>query len=270
MLEVRIQQKAFRRDGLPSRLRSESLRAGGFWPDSLQRDRGAERIILQDVGFAARAGEILVLLGPSGIGKSTILRIVLGLDQEFDGTVHRSSGRVGVMFQEPRLLPWLSVEDNLRLVQPDGVPPPDVPALLDEVLLPPVRSLMPSALSLGMARRVALARAFAVDPDMLVLDEPFASLDAGLAGALGQRIAERARRRGILVLLSTHDAAQALTMATRVLVVSGQPATLLADVAVPDHQDSAAISRLHRDLLSRFTFLANAGPGAIASETVEQ
>ncbi|OYV35100.1 MAG: hypothetical protein B7Z80_19390 [Rhodospirillales bacterium 20-64-7] len=90
MLEVRIRSKTFR----PA--------------------RGAERPILRNVGFAADAGEILVLLGPSGIGKSTILRIALGLDQDFDGSVRRPDGRVGVMFQEPRLMPWLSVEDNLR------------------------------------------------------------------------------------------------------------------------------------------------------------
>lgn len=241
MLEVRIRSKTFR----PA--------------------RGAERPILRNVGFAADAGEILVLLGPSGIGKSTILRIALGLDQDFDGSVRRPDGRVGVMFQEPRLMPWLSVEDNLRLVQPHGVPPPDISALLDDVLLPPVGTLMPSALSLGMARRVALARALAVDPEMLVLDEPFASLDVGLAGALGMRIAEHVRRRATLVLLSTHDAGQALAMASRILVVAGQPATLLADIAVPDHRDSAAIGRLHQDLLTRFTFLARTDPGDVSS-----
>ncbi|HEX2940305.1 MAG TPA: ATP-binding cassette domain-containing protein [Rhodopila sp.] len=245
MLDVRIRSKTFR------------------------PPRGAERPILRDVGFSAQAGEILVLLGPSGIGKSTILRIALGLDQDFDGTVKRSDGRIGVMFQEPRLLPWLSVEDNLHLVQPPDMAPPDVAALLEEVLLPPVRTLMPSALSLGMARRVALARAFAVDPEMLVLDEPFASLDAGLAGALGMRIAARVRQRGTLALLSTHDAGQALTMASRILVVAGHPATLLADVPVPDHRDSAAIGRLHQDLLGRFAFLARTDPTNSSSNSEE-
>ena len=168
------------------------------------------------------------------------------------------------MFQEPRLLPWLSVEDNLRLVQPDGVPPPDVAALLQEVLLPPVQTLMPSTLSLGMARRLALARALAVAPDMLVLDEPFASLDAGLAGTLGERIVARVRRYRTLVLFSTHDAGQALAMATRVLVVAGVPATLLADVAVPDQGDTAAVRHLHQDLLRQFTFLARTGPDEVS------
>ena len=221
--------------------------------------RGAARQILRGVAFSAEPGEILALLGPSGIGKSTILRIILGLDQDFKGSVRPLPTKTGVMFQEPRLLPWLSVEENLRLVYPDGAPPPDIAALLDEVMLPPVRTLLPSALSLGMARRVALARALAVDPELLVLDEPFASLDHSLAAALSTRIIKRVRRLGTLVLLSTHDADQALAMASRILVVAGEPATLVADIDAPPRGDTAAIGRLHQDLLARFTFLARTG-----------
>jgi len=125
------------------------------------------------------------------------------------------------------------------------------------VLLPPVRNLIPSALSLGMARRAALARAFAVDPGILVLDEPFASLDQNLGAALGTRIVERVRRHNTLVLLSTHDVDQALAMATRVLVIAGEPATLAADVAVP--AESAAMGQVRQDLLTRFTFLGRSG-----------
>lgn len=235
VLEVRIRRKAFRSAG------------------------GMTRPVLRDVHFAARAGESLALLGPSGTGKSTILRIILGLERDWEGTVRLPPGRVGVMFQEPRLLPWLSVEDNLRLVQPGDGPAADVPALLEEVLLPAARQLMPAALSLGMARRVALARALAVAPAMLVLDEPFASLDPALAGALADRIAARAARGGTLVVLSTHEPAQALAAASRVLVVAGQPATLLADLPVPDRADAAAARRLHQDMLERFGFLAGSG-----------
>jgi ABC-type nitrate/sulfonate/bicarbonate transport system ATPase subunit len=222
--------------------------------------RGVARPVLRDVAFAAAPGEVLALLGPSGIGKSTILRITLGLDRDFEGSVHLPPGRLGVMFQEPRLLPWLSVEDNLRLVQPSEGPEPDIAALLSEVLLPSIPKLLPSALSLGMARRVALARAFAVDPAILVLDEPFASLDQSLSAALGGRIAERVRRRGSLVLLSTHDIDQALAMATRILIIADEPATLVKDIPVPPRDDhGAAIARLRQELLSRFSFLGRGG-----------
>jgi NitT/TauT family transport system ATP-binding protein len=223
--------------------------------------RGGTRPVLRDVEFRSGAGEVLALLGPSGIGKSTMLRIILGLDRDFTGSLRPPPGRVGVMFQEPRLLPWLSVEANLLLVQPYGTKPPDVASLLEEVMLPPVRAMMPAALSLGMARRVALARALAVDPAVLVLDEPFASLDPGLAAALGARIADRARRCGTLVLLSTHDLDQALATAGRILVLAGEPATLAADVVVPALDDAAAIERLRQGLLAQFTFLRRNGGG---------
>jgi ABC-type nitrate/sulfonate/bicarbonate transport system ATPase subunit len=216
--------------------------------------RVTAREILRNVAFSAVAGEILVLLGPSGVGKSSILRIALGLDHAYDGSVRRSAERLGVMFQEPRLLPWLTVADNLALVRSNGAPVPDVAALLEEVLLPPVAKLLPSELSLGMARRVSLARSLAVDPDTLVLDEPFASLDNKLATALGTRIVDRVRRRGTLVVLSTHDIDQALAMATRILVVANHPGTLMSDIAVPSGDD-VAIGRLREDLLTRFTFL---------------
>ena len=136
-------------------------------------------------------------------------------------------------------------------MQPDA----DVPALLEEVMLPGIEAQLPSALSLGMARRVSFARALAIDPQMLVLDEPFASLDRSLGGEMCARIAHRARHSGTLVLLSTHDLDQALTMATRVLLLAGSPATLAADIVVPDHADSSAINRLRQKLLSRFPFL---------------
>jgi ABC-type nitrate/sulfonate/bicarbonate transport system ATPase subunit len=223
---------------------------------------GAGRQILRDVCFSAAPGEILALLGPSGIGKSTVLRIVLGLDPVFQGSIRRPEGRTGVMFQEPRLLPWLSVEANLLLVRPAGTPVVDIAALLNDVLLPPVATSMPGELSLGMARRVALARALAVDPETLVLDEPFASLDINLAATLGTRIADRVRRRGMMVLLSTHDVDQALAIASRVLVIANDPATLVADVAVPDRDDAEAIGQLHRNLLNRFTFLGRGQPHA--------
>jgi ABC-type nitrate/sulfonate/bicarbonate transport system ATPase subunit len=216
--------------------------------------RGLARQILHNVAFTAAPGEVLALLGPSGIGKSTILRITLGLDRDFEGSTRLPFGRLGVMFQEPRLLPWLSVEDNLRLVRPDGAPDPDIDSLLEEVLLPPVRNLLPAELSLGMARRVALARALTGNPETLILDEPFASLDIKLGAALGARIVDRVRRHRTRVVLSTHDVDQALAMASRILVIANEPATLVADIAVP--QDNATAVLMRQDLLTRFTFLA--------------
>ena len=236
-LSVRIQEKRFRDLSRPG------------------RDEGHD--VLRDVVFGAVPGEILALFGPSGTGKTTTLRIVLGLDQDFAGSVRRPPGRVGAVFQEPLLLPWLTVADNIRLVALPGDPAPDVNALLDEVGLPGAGGRMPRELSLGMARRAALARALAVSPGLLILDEPFASLDAGLGAQLARVVAERARRNGTLVLLATHDLDQALAIAGRVLVLSGQPATLAADVAVPRRDDGVA--GLREELHRRFPFLMRGG-----------
>jgi ABC-type nitrate/sulfonate/bicarbonate transport system ATPase subunit len=215
---------------------------------------GAERTVLRDVRLAAGPGQIVALLGRSGVGKTTLLRIVLGLDTQFEGRVRVPDGRAGVVFQDPTLLPWLSVADNLRLVM--GNPSPArIEAELAAMEVAGAAGHLPSELSLGMARRVALARALSVDPALLVLDEPFASLDPRLGATLAERVATRARKVGSTVLLATHDLAHALAVADRICVLAGFPATLAADVAVPERRPDA-IERLRADLVDRFAFLA--------------
>ena len=216
---------------------------------------GSKRPVLRDVAFSAGMGLILAFFGPSGMGKSTILRIAAGLDADFEGFVRRPPGRLGMMFQEPRLAPWLSVADNIRLVATKGAPAPDIPGLLEEVGLRGASERWPRELSLGMARRVALARALTVAPDMLVLDEPFASLDPQLSAGLAAIVRARASRMRTLVLLASHELDQALAIADRILILSGEPATLGADLSVPRGEGASAIARLRGDLLSRFRFL---------------
>jgi ABC-type nitrate/sulfonate/bicarbonate transport system ATPase subunit len=220
---------------------------------------GTQRQVLRDIHFSIAHGEVIALLGASGIGKSTTLRILLGLDQAFDGQIRHDRGRAGVMFQEPRLLPWLTVAENLRLVVTDAMPRPDITALLEMVRLPNAGALYPRQLSLGMARRAALARALAVSPEVLVLDEPFASLDAQLAAALADVVERWTRETGAAVLLATHDLVQALQLASRVLVLAGMPATLAADVAVPAGCDVATRTALHAKLVGEFSFFRSGG-----------
>ncbi len=225
---------------------------------SVREPGGGLRPILLDVCFAAEPGEFLALFGPSGTGKTTTLRIALGLDPDFQGLVRRPEARVGVVFQEPRLLPWLTVADNLRLVVSDGSPVSDISGLLRQVELPGMEQRRPRELSLGMARRVALARALAVDPQLLVLDEPFASLDPALAARLAGTVSRWARQRGATVLLATHDVDQTLDIAGRVLVLDGRPARLAASFSVPRRSDPVGIAKLRTQLIERFPFLLRA------------
>ena len=235
---------------------SVDITAKSFPMPSARGRRGARRgtrAVLREVAFDLAPGEVLALFAPSGTGKTTALRIVLGLDRDFQGTVRRSAGPVGAVFQEPLLLPWLTVAENIELVTPPGAPKPDIDALLDEVGLPGAARRLPRELSLGMARRAALARALSLSPGLLVLDEPFASLDAGLGAQLARVVARRAKQHGTGVLLATHDLSQALPIASRVLVLSAQPATLAADLAVPPGE--AGFAQLRADLHRRFPFL---------------
>jgi NitT/TauT family transport system ATP-binding protein len=189
--------------------------------------RFGDRLVLKDLAFSARGGDVLALLAPSGTGKTTCLRIVLGLDQNFSGRVQRPPGRTGVVFQEPRLLPWMDVAANLRLVAPaldDG----QIEHALAKVGLPGSAAQFPNKLSLGMARRVALARALVVRPSLLVMDEPFASLDPQRAAALSRQVAVFARDLGCIVLVATHDLDQALAMADRLLILGGPAPVSLA------------------------------------------
>src|SRR5229473_3573596 len=130
---------------------------------------GGQLQVLGELAFSLAHGEVGALVGPSGCGKTTLLRIIAGLDRDYQGTVRLPEHcRLGMVFQEPRLLPWRSVEANVRLAAPDASDAA-LDALFQTLGLGAHRSHYPGELSLGLARRVALARAFAVEPDLLVL-----------------------------------------------------------------------------------------------------
>ena len=188
--------------------------------------------VLGELSFSLGNGEVAALVGPSGCGKTTLLRIIAGLDRDYEGTVSLPDPcRLGMVFQEPRLLPWRTVEANVRLAVPqasDGA----LDALFQTLGLTAHRGHYPGELSLGLARRVALARAFAVAPDLLVLDEPFVSLDAAMAERLRAELVELVGRRPVTTLLVTHDVEEAIGLADRLLVLSASPARIVATVPI--------------------------------------
>ena len=206
---------------------------------------GAPRIVLRDVDFRMRLDEFVAIVGPSGAGKTTLLKIIAGLDTAFAGAV-RFTGTagaappIGFVFQEPRLLPWRSVFENIALVLPRHADRSAVTRLLGEVGLADFADALPPRLSLGMARRVALARALAVAPDLLLMDEPFVSLDRPTAERLRVLLLTLWRARPCGVLFVTHDLREAVALADRILLFSAAPGRLVADVAVPLPRDRRA------------------------------
>jgi len=210
--------------------------------------------VLSDFSFALGAGEVGVFVGPSGCGKSTMLKILAGLDHDYQGRVTRPAGaRVGMVFQEPRLLPWRSVEANVRLAAPLA-DEAKLSALFAVLELNAHRSHFPGELSLGLARRVALARAFAVDPDFLILDEPLASLDDALAARLRDQIAVLVDSRPVMTLLVTHNVDDAVRLGDRLFLLSPRPARILADLTIRTPRSArgeAEIAAIKADIARR-------------------
>ncbi|PTW61985.1 NitT/TauT family transport system ATP-binding protein [Breoghania corrubedonensis] len=194
--------------------------------------------VLRDLAFSLEPGSFTCLIGPSGCGKTTTLRIMLGLDRDFRGEVRPPShdARIAAVFQEPRLLPWRTVEQNVRLALPKNATP-DLDTLFETLGLSSMRSSYPEELSLGLARRVALARAFAIDPDVLLLDEPFVSLDEATAKRMRALLLRLWRGRGVTVLMVTHNVREAVALADRLLLIDGRPAHLTGDVPLPLPQE---------------------------------
>ncbi|AZV23808.1 MULTISPECIES: ATP-binding cassette domain-containing protein [unclassified Mesorhizobium] len=220
--------------------------------------RGVSITALQDLSFEVRQGEFACLLGPSGCGKTTTLRILLGLDQDFSGSFQLPQGgsnRIAAVFQEPTLLPWRTVEQNVRLALPKSLRAKNLDGLFDTLGLAGMRSLYPAELSLGLARRAALARAFATEPAVLFLDEPFVSLDEQTAERLRHLLLTVWSARPTTALMVTHNLREALMLSDRIIVLAPRPTHVLGvfDVRLPrQHRNSQVMSDLLRSFHHRF------------------
>jgi sulfonate transport system ATP-binding protein len=219
--------------------------------------------VLEDISLDVSPGEIVAILGPSGCGKSTLLRLVAGLESPTTGSVtvdgHEVDGvdaRCSVVFQEPRLLPWRSISGNVRLGIRDRSGTEEIDHWLDLVGLEGFGTYLPKQVSGGMAQRAALARALIGHPGVLLLDEPFAALDALTRMQMQDLLVEVTERLGTTVLLVTHDVDEALYLADRVVVLGnrGEGIAETIDVNIPRPRDrgNPKLVPLRGELLRRF------------------
>ena len=230
--------------------------------------------VLEDVRLRVAPGEFVAVLGPSGCGKSTLLRLVAGLDRPSSGTVRLGEREVtavdprcAVVFQEPRLLPWKSVTANVALGARRTGAAVAPAAMLDRVGLAGFDRSYPHQLSGGMAQRAALARALVGRPEVLLLDEPFASLDALTRMRMQDLLVDVCRDLQPTAVMVTHDVDEALYLADRIVVMGPRPSTVVAILDVPGgrprDRGDAALVPLRAEILAHFG-LAHATPAPVA------
>ncbi len=187
--------------------------------------------ILRDIRFTVGPEERLAILGPSGIGKTTLLRIIAGLIDDFEGEV-TGADDLAVVFQEPTLLPWRSAIENVTLTT--GISAAEAREKLAEVGLTDKGGHYPGQLSLGQQRRLALVRAFAANPRLVLLDEPFASLDEATAASMVALTARMLATRRIACLLVTHAAEEAVALTSRALLMAGRPGMIVGECRIEE------------------------------------
>jgi NitT/TauT family transport system ATP-binding protein len=221
------------------------------------RGKGAALTAVDSVSFSVCDGEVVSLIGPSGCGKSTLLNIGSGLTVPSEGSAFIDGERVegpnlqvAFMLQKDLLLPWRTVAENVMFgVEIQGVPRLErrrrAEALLANFNLAEFSGHYPHQLSGGMRQRVALARTLAVDPHVLLLDEPFSAVDAQTRMVLQRDLAQTLKRAGKTALLITHDLAEAVTLSDRVLVMSRRPGAIIDEIAIDMPQRDNPMARRH-------------------------
>ncbi len=187
-----------------------------------------ETTILKNIDISLKEGEFISIIGPSGCGKSTLLNIISSLDNDYKGHLKGDFSKLSFMFQDHRLLPWLTVKENLLLVSKTK-DEKEIIDLLETINLVHILDEYPKNLSGGMARRVALVRSFINKPKLIVLDEPFISLDYPTSMSLKKELLTFYNKFNPTIILVTHDLGEAILLSNRVLFFSKNPAKVLLD-----------------------------------------
>ena len=241
-------------------------------------EQAAAQVVIDDLDMTVRSHEFICILGPSGCGKSTLLNILAGLDTDYDGEIHvggqtvrhgRLPVRLGYLFQEPRLLPWLNAEANVDFaLHSCGIARNRWAELKDRhfsmARLQEFRRHHPHQMSGGMMQRLALVRALCVEPDILLMDEPFSGLDELTARRLREDLLEIWRETRKTIVFVTHNAYEATFLADRILVMSqGRVREEIAiDVERPRDYDDPAIFDINRRVVRIFLEVAEKAAAA--------
>ncbi|MBP3312904.1 MAG: ABC transporter ATP-binding protein [Butyricicoccus sp.] len=221
---------------------------------SFRAENNAVVQALDALSFEVPPGTVTALLGPSGCGKSTLLNLIAGFDAPDAGTITFDGcsldGKWGMVFQAPALFDWLTVAQNVefglkRQKQPHAERVRLVSEILEQVGLTAFASAYPDELSGGMQQRVAIARALVLRPQILLMDEPFAALDAQLREKMQELLLELQRQTRQTILFVTHDIEEALRIASQVVILSARPGRVRETVLLPSDADARAAYRAH-------------------------
>ena len=214
-----------------------------------------KNVIFKNFDLKIPTGELLCIFGPSGCGKTTLLNIVAGLDNKFNGFITYnkkiSEEKISYLFQAPRLFPWLTAQENIEFpIKKEKNCKKISNNLLEKIGLKEFANSFPNKLSGGMQRRIALARAFSTNPEVLLLDEPFISLDNKIADQLRKLLINLWKQKKPIIIFVTHDLNEAIQLSDRILFLSKLPAKILLDYKInikrPRKINSAAVSSLKR------------------------
>ena len=233
-----------------------------FFPLKTQ-NKQSQNLIFKNLNFTIKKGQFVSFFGPSGCGKTTLLNIISGLDKDFDGSVQTykdaTNSNISYMFQAPRLFPWLTAIENIKYPINKRKNCEKIAfELIKKIGLEKYKNQYPNKLSGGMQRRIALARAFAPNPDILLLDEPFISIDKKVSNLLRKLLITLWKKYKPIIVFVTHDLDEAIELADRICFLSNLPSKILLDYEInlrrPRNQDSKNFKTLKR-LLSSTTSL---------------
>lgn len=209
--------------------------------------------VLRNLNIEVKDQEIVAIVGPSGCGKSTLLNLIAGTVKGFEGTIENHAEKTGYVFQEDRILPWLNVYDNIRIVRQreDGE---RIHSLIKKMHLDGFESYYPEQLSGGMRQRCGIARAFYFGSELLLMDEPFKSLDVNLRMEMLGYLLELWEEEKTAIVFVTHNIEEALMTADRILVMKNRPAEVVKEVFLPERHgirrmDTEEMMKLKADLI---------------------